>query len=98
MSDTPGAALEAAVAAVYDAHGTPQGHRVVVDGLLHRAKIVADTHAYHNGDWALGSCDAELFALEWEIFLAELPEPKTTWRGRLRALRALAAKLREVGR
>jgi hypothetical protein len=90
--------LQRAVDGVYDAHDTPPDHRVDIDsyygtpyGSLGRAKIVADTHVYHNGDWALGSCDAELFALEWEIFLAELPEPKTTWRDRLRALRVAFA-------
>ena len=86
--DTPEAALAAAVAGVYDAHGTPAERRIPIAGQItyrSRAKIVADLHAQHDGEWAAGSCDAELFALEWEIFLAEHPTPRPGILARLRA-------------
>ena len=85
---TPEQVVAVAVAGVYDAHGAPAERRIPIEGqvtYLSRAKIVADFHAEHNGDWAAGSCDAELFALEWEIFLAERPTPRLSLLGRLRA-------------
>ena len=88
-------ALQHSVDAVYDAHGTPAERRIPIVGheftALARARIVADFHAYHDGDYALGSCDAELFALEWAIFLAGLPEPKVGWRDYVRAALARLA-------
>jgi hypothetical protein len=70
-------ALALAVDAVYDAHDVPASRRIPIRGqfaAVPRANIVAESHRYHNGDWTLGSCDAELFALEWDIYLAEHPD------------------------
>ena len=80
-------ALAEAVKGVYDVHDTPVSRRIHIENeitALSRAKIVAEEHVYHNGTWALGSCDAELFALEWEILLAEAPKPKLRWWERLK--------------
>lgn len=67
--------LQLAVDAVYDAHDAHPRRRIPITNhprygdllALTNAKIVADTHATHDGDWPLGSCDAELFHLEWLI-------------------------------
>lgn len=86
-SDT--SVLAEAVKGVYDAHNTPTNRRVHIENeitALSRAKIVAEEHVHHNGDWALGSCDAELFALEWAIFIEELLKPVISWRDRLKKL------------
>jgi len=59
--------------AVADAHGA--SHYVISRNpylALASAKVVADTHATHAGDWPMLSCDAELFALEWRIHLWEV--------------------------
>ena len=67
--------LQLAVDAVYDAHAAHPRLRIAITNdprygdllALTNAKLVADTHATHDGDWPLGSCDAELFHLEWLI-------------------------------
>lgn len=79
-------ALAEAVKGVYDAHNAPDSRRIHIEDeitALSRAKIVAEEHVYHNGTWELGSCDAELFALEWEILLAEAPKRRVSWLDRL---------------
>lgn len=79
------ARLQDAVDAVYDAHGVddPRRRPVLANhpmwgnyGALAAAKVIADAHVYHDGLWEAGSCDGELFALEWVIFDIETPEPK----------------------
>lgn len=69
-----------AVKAVYDAHDAHPSRRVIIRpehpfaevAVYHDAKIVADTHATHNGWWPLGSCDGELFQLEWLLYQYEI--------------------------
>jgi hypothetical protein len=90
--------LQSAVDAVYDAHGVPARRRIAITnhpwagnvGALNRAKVVADAHYFHAGDWEPGSCDGELFALEWQIHVAEtlLNTPR----------RSLLADARQVSR
>ena len=69
--------LQLACDAVADAHGVE--HRVIEANpytALTSAKAEADLHVHHDGNWPAGSCEAELFALEWEIYSAEHPAPR----------------------
>ena len=67
--------LQEAVTGVYDAHGVKPEGRIDIAGHpytdLPRSRIVSDIHASHDGDWAAGSCDAELFELDWRILVVE---------------------------
>lgn len=95
--------LAEAVTAVYDCHNTALSRRIPITDhprygdllALHNARLVADTHATHEGSWPLGSCDAELFQLEWLIYmydkLDEAPRPSLWQRCQRRFIHALGS-------
>lgn len=94
--------LRAAVEGVFLAHGEDYREHVVLGEWpvsLWRSKVVADFHVRHDGDWTAGSCDGELFLLEWEIHRAENPPPRPAlWRRLLYAVLTRLDPVKEEGR